>query len=119
MIDRIVAIVRSLFIKTPVAPAPVAPAPIGEAFEVTRTIGGQIRFQREVVGHRMDTARETVAALQMRGKVYDGEAVDVDGVRWRVNAGAAPTPIDPAKRSRSGDRRRDRERRAVDLGLLG
>jgi hypothetical protein len=74
---------------------------------------------REVFGPRMDTARETVAAFQMRGKVFDGEAVDVDGVRWRVNAGGAPTPIDPARRSRSGDRKRDRERRAADLGLLG
>jgi hypothetical protein len=67
----------------------------------------------------MDTARETAAALQLRGKVYDGEAVDVDGIRWKINAGAAPTPIDPARRSRSGDRKRDRERRAADLGLLG
>ena len=106
----IVARIRAFFAP---APAPVAPAvaPTLPAWGWTadRTRGGK----RTVVASgiiRADSPSSALAMLVNTGKVFAGEAVKIDGTRYRVWASARPTPIDPAKRSRSGDRKRDRER---------
>ena len=110
---RIVARIVALF-RTP-APAPVAPAPVAPApapvwgYRVTRTRGPFIT----IVGVGTIEAESPSAALaiiSLRGLAHPGEAVEIDGKRWRMWASARPTPIDPAKRGSSGDRRRDRER---------
>ena len=107
----IVARIRSLF---SAAPAPVAP-PVAPAalpawgWTADRTRGGK----RTVVAHGVihaDSPSTALALLVNTGKVYAGEAVKIDNTRYRVWANARPTPIDPAKRSRCGDRKRDRER---------
>ena len=95
------------------APAPVAP-PVAPAalpawpWVADRTKGGK----RTVVASgiiRADSPSSALALLINTGKVFAGEAVKIDGTRYRVWANARPTPIDPAKRSRSGDRKRDRD----------
>lgn len=104
----IVARIRSLFAPAPVAPAPVAPDALPAwPWVADRTRGNR----RSVVASGMihaDSPSSALAMLVNSGKVYAGEAVKIDGTRYRVWANARPTPIDPAKRSRSGDRKRDR-----------
>jgi len=78
-------------------------------YTVDRTRGGV----RTVVSHGVihaDAPSSALALLINTGKVYAGEAVKIDGTRYRVWANARPTPIDPASRGSTGDRRRDRER---------
>ena len=104
----IVARIRSLFATAPVAPAPVAPTLPAWPWVADRTKGGK----RSVVAHgviRADSPSSALAMLVNTGKVFAGEAVKIDNTRYRVWASARPTPIDPAKRGRSGDRKRDRD----------
>ena len=103
MFKRIVRVVRSLF--TP-APAPVAPV---WGYKVTRTAGG---FISVVAGGEIEAESPSaaLALIALRGLAHPGEAVEIDGRRWRMWASARPTPIDPAKRGSRGDRKRDRER---------
>ena len=108
-LSSIFARIRSLFAPAPVAPAPVAPTLPAWPWVADRTRGGK----RTVVAHgviRADSPSSALAMLVNTGKVFAGEAVKIDGTRYRVWANARPTPIDPAKRSRSGDRKQDRER---------
>jgi hypothetical protein len=105
----IVARIRAFFAPAPapVAP-PVAPTLPTWSWVADRTRGGK----RTVVASgiiRADSPSSALALLINTGKVFAGEAVNLDGTRYRVWANARPTPIDPAKRGRSGDRKRDRE----------
>ena len=113
MLKRIVSIVRSL-VRTPApvaalpAPAPVAPAPVW-GYKVTRTRGSFI--STVAVGSvEAESPSAALALIALRGLAHPGEAVEIDGKRWRMWAAARPTPIDPAKRGSRGERRRDRER---------
>ena len=102
----IVARIRAFFSPAPAAPAP-APAPVW-AYTVTRTRGSFISTVAE--GHiEAASPAAALAIISLRGLAHPGEAVKIDGTRYRVWAAARPTPIDPAKRSRSGDRKRDRD----------
>ena len=108
-LSSIFARIRSLFAPAPVAPAPVAPTLPTWQWVADRTRGGK----RTVVASgviRADSPSSALALLVNTGKVFAGEAVKIDGTRYRVWANARPTPIDPAKRSRCGDRKQDRER---------
>lgn len=106
---RIIRALVALF-RTP-APAPVAPAPAPLAwpYKVTRTRGNEIRFVAE---GRIEAASPAaaLALIALNGLAHPGEAVEIDNRRYRMWASARPTPIDPATRSVSGDRRRHRER---------
>lgn len=103
----IVARIRSLFTPAPVAPAPVAPTLPAWPWVADRTRGGKRTVVASGVIHA-DSPSSALAMLVNSGKVFASEAVKIDGTRYRVWANARPTPIDPAKRSRSGDRKRDR-----------
>ena len=112
-LSSLIARIRSLFSPAPVAPAPVAPTLPAWPWVADRTKGGK----RTVVASgviRADSPSSALAMLVNTGKVFAGEAVKIDGTRYRVWANARPTPIDPAKRSRCGERKRDRE-----LGMNG
>ena len=107
-LSSIFARIRAFFAP---APAPVAPA-TGKPtwyYRVTRTRGSQVRFVAE---GRIEAAspQAALALIACGGLAHPGEAVEIDGKRWRMWAAARPTPIDPAHRSGPGDRRRDRER---------
>ena len=108
-LSSLIARIRSLFTPAPVAPAPVAPTLPAWPWVADRTKGGK----RTVIASgiiRADSPSSALAMLVNTGKVFAGEAVKIDGTRYRVWASARPTPIDPAKRNRSGDRKQDRER---------
>lgn len=110
-LSSIVARIRAFFTPAPVAPAPVAPVPAKPTwyYRVTRTRGSQVRFVAE---GRIEAASPAAALslIALNGLAHPGEAVEIDGKRWRMWAAARPTPIDPAHRAAPGDRRRDRER---------
>jgi len=88
--------------------APVAPTSVWK-WTADRTRGSSRTVVASGVIHA-DSPSAALAMLVNTGKVFAGEAVKIDGTRYRVWANARPTPIDPAKRGSTGDRRRDRER---------
>lgn len=109
-LSSIFARIRSLFVRTP---APVAPASVAPALPAWPWVADRTRGpKRTVVAHGVVFATSPQAALALlvnTGQVFAKEAVEIDGTRYRIWPNARPTPIDPAKRSRSGDRRRHRE----------
>lgn len=113
MLKNLVSLVRSLFgspaPKTEIVYLPAAPAkPTMIPYTVDRTVGGRTKVVAwgEIDA---DTPSAALALIVGSGKAFPGEAVNIDGTRWRIWTNARPTPIDPAKRNHSGDRRRDRE----------
>lgn len=95
-------------------PAPVAALPAPKEIRVwdyivTRTRGNYIQVV-DASWIAADSPSAALALIALRGLAHPGEAVEIDGRRYRMWASARPTPIDPAKRANPGDRRRDRER---------